>query len=115
MVRGRHRPGAAINEVTAACVGDHLALHVNGESAADVRDGPFASLKVGLIAATFEEGGVEMHFADFVVYRPQARLGRRRFPLGRVGGWGRIPLSSDRARSPRYRSVGANPPRFVGA
>jgi hypothetical protein len=41
MVRGRHRPGAVINEVTAECVGDHLALHVNGESAADVRDGAF--------------------------------------------------------------------------
>ena len=62
--------GAAANEVTAECNGDHLALHVNGELVADVRDSTFASGDVGLIAGTFEEGGVEIHFDDFVVYQP---------------------------------------------
>jgi serine/threonine protein kinase len=62
--------GAATNEVTALCVGDHLALHANGELVADVRDGAFASGDVGLIAGTFEEGGVEIHFDDFFVYEP---------------------------------------------
>jgi len=60
--------GAAVNEVTAECVGDHLALHVNGELVGDVRDGAFASGDVGVIAGTFEEGGVEIHFDDFFVY-----------------------------------------------
>jgi len=60
--------GAATNEVTAVCVGDHLALHVNGELVTDVRDGAFSSGDVGLIAGTFEEGGVEIHFDDFFVY-----------------------------------------------
>jgi len=60
--------GAATNEVTAVCVGDHLALHVNGELVTDVHDGAFSSGDVGLIAGTFEEGGVEIHFDDFFVY-----------------------------------------------
>jgi len=60
--------GAAINEVTALCVADHLALHVNGHLVTDVRDGTFVSGDVGLIAGTFEEGGVEIHFDDFFVY-----------------------------------------------
>jgi hypothetical protein len=51
-------------------MGDHLALHVNGELVADVRDGTFTSGDVGLIAGTFEEGGVEIHFDDFLVFEP---------------------------------------------
>jgi len=62
--------GAATNEVTAECVGDHLALYANGELVADVRDSTFVSGDVGLIAGTFEEGGVEIHFDDFFVYQP---------------------------------------------
>ncbi len=64
----RHPQGAAANEIVAECVGDHLALYVNGELVADVRDGAFASGDVGLIAGTFDEGGVEIHFDDFFVY-----------------------------------------------
>ncbi|MBF8255931.1 MAG: Serine/threonine protein kinase [Anaerolineales bacterium] len=60
--------GAAANEIVAECINDHLALHVNGVLVADVRDGAFASGDVGLIAGTFEEGGVEIHFDDFFVY-----------------------------------------------
>jgi hypothetical protein len=60
--------GASTNDVTAECVGDHLALYVNGELVADVRDSTFASGDVGLIAGTFDEGGVEIHFDDFFVY-----------------------------------------------
>ena len=60
--------GAAANEIVAECINDHLALHVNGVLVADVRDGAFASGDVGLIAGTFEEGGVEIHFDDFIVY-----------------------------------------------
>jgi hypothetical protein len=62
--------GASVNEVTAECIGDHLALHINGELVADVRDSTFASGDVGLIAGTFEEGGVEVHFDDFVAHQP---------------------------------------------
>jgi serine/threonine-protein kinase len=62
--------GASINAVTAECIGDHLALHVNGELVADVRDSTFSSGDVGLIAGTFEEGGVEIHFDDFVAHQP---------------------------------------------
>lgn len=60
--------GPATNEIVAECVGDHLALYVNGELVADVRDGAFATGDVGLIAGTFEEVGVEIHFDDFFVY-----------------------------------------------
>jgi hypothetical protein len=43
---------------------------VNGELVADVRDDTFASGDVGLIAGTYEEGGVEIHFDDFFVHEP---------------------------------------------
>jgi serine/threonine-protein kinase len=62
--------GEAANELTAECVGDHLALHANGELVVDVRDGAFAAGDVGLIAGTFDEGGAEIIFDDFFVYQP---------------------------------------------
>jgi serine/threonine-protein kinase len=62
--------GASVNEITGECIGDHLALHVNGQLVADVRDSTFASGDVGLIAGTFEEGGVEIHFDNFAAYEP---------------------------------------------
>jgi serine/threonine-protein kinase len=62
--------GASVNEITAECIGDRLALHVNGELVVDVRDATFGSGDVGLMAGTFEEGGVEIHFDDFTAHEP---------------------------------------------
>ena len=62
--------GQTSNEMVVLCVGDHLALYVNGEILADVRDPTFETGDVGLIAGTYDEPGVEIHFDDFIVYQP---------------------------------------------
>ena len=62
--------GQASNEILAECVGEHLALYVNGELLASVQDGSFAAGDVGLIAGTFDEPGVDIRFDDFVVHEP---------------------------------------------
>jgi serine/threonine-protein kinase len=64
------RQGEATNEMVAECIGHRLTLHVNGQFVAEVIDDAFASGDVGLIAGTFDEPGVEIHFDDFAVYQP---------------------------------------------
>lgn len=60
----------AVNRLRADCVGDRLTLYVNGEIVADVTDSDFTGGDVGLAAGTYEEGGTDMRFDNFVVYRP---------------------------------------------
>ncbi|HMK08647.1 MAG TPA: protein kinase [Anaerolineales bacterium] len=62
--------GAANIEIIAECIGDHLAIYVNGELLANVRDSTYSSGDVGLIAGTFGTGGVEIEFDDFYAYKP---------------------------------------------
>lgn len=52
---------------TAACIGDTLALAVNGEFLAEVRDSAFSSGDVGLVVGTLESGGAAVGFDDFIV------------------------------------------------
>lgn len=59
-----------INRVRADCIGDHLTLYVNGEILAEVTDADFTSGDVGLAGGTYDDGGTEMRFDNFVVYRP---------------------------------------------
>ena len=62
--------GNATNRIKADCVGSHLVLHANGSKLADVEDTAFVSGDVGLIAGTFDEVGVDIHFDNFVVKQP---------------------------------------------
>lgn len=62
--------GNASNQIKADCVGSHLVLHVNGSKLTDVEDTAFASGDVGLIAGSFGEIGVDIHFDNFVVKQP---------------------------------------------
>jgi tetratricopeptide (TPR) repeat protein len=64
------RQGEATNHLQADCVGDRLALVVNGEWLAEAQDAGFASGDVGLLAGAFDVGGVEIAFDNFVVRRP---------------------------------------------
>jgi hypothetical protein len=64
------KQGNATNHIKADCVGSHLVLHANGSKLADVEDATFASGDVGLIAGTFGEIGVDIHFDNFVVRGP---------------------------------------------
>lgn len=61
------RQGDATNTILAECQGDQLTLTVNGEQVASVTDSTFSSGDVGLIAGTFDQGGTDILFDDFVV------------------------------------------------
>lgn len=61
------RQGDATNSIQAECKGDQLTLTVNGDEVASVSDSTFSSGDVGLIAGTFDDGGTDILFDDFVV------------------------------------------------
>lgn len=62
--------GNATNQLRAECVGDHLALYVNGELAVDTHDSDLTSGDVGLMAGTFDQPSAEVLFDNFVVRKP---------------------------------------------
>jgi hypothetical protein len=62
--------GDATNEIQVECVGNRLALTVNGEKITEVTDSAYSSGDVGLIAGTFDIGGTDIHFDNFVVRKP---------------------------------------------
>ena len=53
--------------VQLACMGDQYTLFVNGEEIDSATSGAFTGGDVGLLAGTFDEGGVEILFDDFSV------------------------------------------------
>jgi hypothetical protein len=62
--------GNATNRIRADCIGSTLTLYVNGQQVMSVVDTSYSGGDVGLIAGTFDEGGVDILFDDFVVTRP---------------------------------------------
>jgi len=62
--------GAAANQIKVTCIGDELSLTVNEVLLYSVRDADFSSGDVGLIAGTFTEPGVDIHFDNFLVLKP---------------------------------------------
>ena len=62
--------GNATNKMRADCIGNELALHVNGREIARVQDATFSSGDVGLLAGTFDIPGTDIHFDNFVVREP---------------------------------------------
>lgn len=62
--------GHAAVHLRADCVGDNLALFVNGQPLATAKDDAFADGDVGLIVGTFEEPGADLLFDNFAVYKP---------------------------------------------
>jgi hypothetical protein len=60
----------ATNTLTATCDGDRLALEVNGVQVGAFTDGELRRGDIGLIAGTFDEGGVRIHFDNVVVREP---------------------------------------------
>ncbi|KAA3646606.1 MAG: serine protease [Chloroflexi bacterium] len=59
--------GASNYILTAGCVGNQLAIAVNGEIVAEATDDTFASGQIGLIAGTFESPGLQVNFDNFLV------------------------------------------------
>lgn len=62
--------GSESNLLRADCVGNQLALYVNGEKVVDANDLQYSSGDVGLIAGTFDDAGTEVDFDNFVVREP---------------------------------------------
>ena len=57
--------GEAVNTVRAVCIGDYLALFVNGQLMAEANDETYTSGYAGLAAASFDEEATENLFIAF--------------------------------------------------
>ncbi len=62
--------GMAVNHLRADCVGNLLTFYVNGFLLAQVTDSTLTEGEVGLLAGTFDEGGVDVIFDRFIVMQP---------------------------------------------
>jgi hypothetical protein len=64
------KSGETINIVRADCIGNTLALFVNGQQLAEVSDSDFTSGDIGLIASTYETPGTDILFDNLIVRQP---------------------------------------------
>ena len=64
------QPGGKINLIHVECIGDSLALVVNGQSLANVQDPDLIAGDVGLHAGTYDDSGTNMLFDNFGIYAP---------------------------------------------
>ena len=64
------KTGNATNNLRAECIGDRLALYVNGSLAIEATDSDIISGDVGLMAGTFEQSSTIVLFDNFVVTNP---------------------------------------------
>jgi len=62
--------GTGSNLIHFECIGNSLALAVNGSPVDAQQDKSYDSGDVGLIAGTFEEAGIHIVFDDFKVWQP---------------------------------------------
>ena len=60
----------AINEISASCSGTHQALTVNGTLVGDFTDNELKHGDIGLLAGTYDEGGVQIHFDNLIARQP---------------------------------------------
>jgi hypothetical protein len=63
------RRGEALNHLRMDCVGQTLALAVNGQVIVQAQDSAFVSGEVALMAGTNPDPGVDIFFDNFVVYQ----------------------------------------------
>lgn len=64
------RPGGEINRVRAECLGNNLALSVNGTRLVEALDNSYGSGDIGLVAGTRDREGLEVIFDNFAAYEP---------------------------------------------
>lgn len=65
----RLQPGE-VNQLSATCQGTRFSLSVNGTLLGEFEDNALPRGDVGLIAGTFDEGGVRIEFDNFVASQP---------------------------------------------
>ena len=58
------------NRIRADCVGDTLALYVNGQKLVEVRDRDLTMGDIGLIAGSYSQPGTDVRFDNLVVTSP---------------------------------------------
>lgn len=59
-----------VNHLTATCDGSHMSLAINGTPVGAFTDTELTHGDVGLLAGTFDEAGVKIHFDNVEVRRP---------------------------------------------
>jgi len=64
------KQGAATNHIRAECDGTTLTMYVNGVRVANARDSGLASGDVGLMVESYDVGGPDILFDNFVVTKP---------------------------------------------
>lgn len=64
------KQGDATNLIQADCIGNQLAIYVNGVKLAEYVDTDFTSGDVGLLAGSFANPGTDIHFKNFKVLKP---------------------------------------------
>jgi hypothetical protein len=65
------QPGpTAVNHLAATCQGNTLTFAVNSQPVSKFRDSELTHGDIGLLAGTFDEAGVGIHFYDVVVRKP---------------------------------------------
>ncbi len=62
--------GSTPNHLRADCVGSTLTLYANGNQVASATDTSFTGGDVGLIAGNYDNGGADVLFKNFYVYKP---------------------------------------------
>lgn len=62
--------GNATNRIRGDCVGSTLSVYANGTLLGETTDSTYSSGDVGLEAGTFDVGGTEIRFDNFVVSQP---------------------------------------------
>ncbi len=60
----------AVNRLEATCQGNRLSFSVNGVVAGSFEDDALGHGDAGLIAGTFNEGGVRIHFDNVIIRQP---------------------------------------------
>lgn len=63
-------PWEAVNHLRFDCTGSTLTGYINNQMVAITEDSSFLSGDAGVIAGSFDEGGVEVSFDNFEVYKP---------------------------------------------
>jgi len=64
------KTGETTNHIRFDCIGNTLTLFANDTQLVQVTDDTLASGEVGLYSGTFDPGGTEILFDNFVVYQP---------------------------------------------
>lgn len=62
--------GQGVNNIRVVCLGDYLALYVNGNFLTETRDSSFTSGYAGITGAQFEAGDLNITFDNLNIYTP---------------------------------------------